>query len=109
MALVSTARIASPAAAAETYATGGDANLSGYSSPVMDGLLLRLANAPTGPERNELVDQVDAQAWNDAVDLPLLAVPEVLAYQSRYANLTAAPSASGLGDDLARWGIPQAS
>ena len=109
MALVSTARIVSPAAAAETYATGGGANLSGYSSPVMDGLLLRLANAPTGPERNELVDQVDAQAWNDAVDLPLLAVPEVLAYQSRYANLTAAPSPSGLGDDLARWGIPQAS
>jgi peptide/nickel transport system substrate-binding protein len=100
---------ASPAVLARTYGTGAAGNLSGYSSPVMDDLLTRLQAAGSTAERDELADQVDVKAWDDAVDLPLLGVPSVLAYQSRYVNLTPAPSLAGVGDDPARWGIPQSA
>jgi peptide/nickel transport system substrate-binding protein len=102
MALVEAPLTADPAALAGTYTTGSAPNPSGYSSPVMDRLLSRLATAGSTAERNEIIDGVDALAWSDAVDLPLLGVPRVLAFQSRYAPL----STSGAGADPARWGIP---
>jgi peptide/nickel transport system substrate-binding protein len=109
MALVQAPLTASPSVLTATYGTGGAANLSGYSSPVMDGLLALLGEAGSVAEGDAIADRVDARAWSDAVDLPLLGVPRVLAFQSRYANLVAAPTATGIGGDEARWGIPQSA
>jgi peptide/nickel transport system substrate-binding protein len=109
MSVVAAPLTASTAVLTTTYGTGGAGNLSGYSSPLMDERLSELASAPSLAERDEIVDQIDATAWSDAIDLPLLGVPAVLTYQSRYAELRAAPSGTGLADDVALWGIPQST
>jgi peptide/nickel transport system substrate-binding protein len=109
MAIVQSPRAPSPAQLQSTYAEGGADNRAGYSSTVMDGLFGRLAAAASTAAQDRILDEVDSLAWTDAVDLPLLAVPRLLAFQSRYVNLTAAPTTSGIGGGAARWGIPEST
>jgi peptide/nickel transport system substrate-binding protein len=93
-----------PAAAA--HYTGADpGDVTGYSGSAMDALVARLATVASVAERDALADRIDALAWTDAVDLPLLPVPSVLTVQSRYVDVTPDPFA-GIAWDAATWGIP---
>ena len=95
-----------PSSLAQIYGSGAAGNLTGYSSATMDALLARLAAEPAGPARQRLADQVDAQAWAGAVDLPLMFEPQLWAAQTRYTGIGPAPGPAGPAWDIARWALP---
>lgn len=92
-----------PAELAGVYRTGADGNVTGFSGPTMDALLERVQTTPPGPAGEAAAVAVDRLAWRDAIDLPLVAQPQELTYQGRYANLALSPW--GIGTDMASWGI----
>ena len=92
-----------PADLTAVYRTGARANVTGFSGPTMDGLLARARTTAPGPAGEAAVVAVDRLAWRDAIDLPLVAQPEELTCQGRYANLSLAPW--GVGAEMAAWGI----
>ncbi len=107
LAVVGTRVATFPVSLAARYATGGSDNVTGYSSPAMDRLVARVDTTPLGPARTAAVAAVDRLAWSDAVDVPLLADPVVLASQSRYVNVVAATGPAGIAAGISTWGIPQ--
>ncbi len=84
------------------YHTGGLGNLDHYSSPAMDRLLAGLSTAsqPAGP-----LDQVDAMAWSEAVDLPLVQVPYLVVVSHKLLNVDPGPLVGNLGWDAEDWGF----
>jgi peptide/nickel transport system substrate-binding protein len=92
------------AAIVSRFATDGATNLDGYSSPAMDALLRQV---PTTPAAGlpALYDQVDAQAWKDYVDLPLVPVPVIVATASGLLNLEPGPDYSDIAWDEQDWGF----
>ncbi len=95
-----------PSLLASTYGTAGADNVTGYSTRAMNSLLKRVQETAPGAYRRAATTAVDRLAWSDAVDLPLIARPSVLAYQSRYVNLVPDRGPAGVGWDIASWGIP---
>ena len=47
-------------------ATHGGENAANYSNPAFDRLFERMRNLPNGPERQQLIDQLQQQVRNDA-------------------------------------------
>ena len=93
-----------PLAIEDQYLPGGTANLDGYSSGSMDALLTELGTAPAA-ELPSVYDQVDALAWTDFVDLPLVQVPVVIAVNKGLLNLQAGPYYGNVGWDEQDWGF----
>lgn len=106
LALVARAVSAFPSILAARYASGSSANLAGYSSPAMDALVARVDRLHDGAARTAAVDAMDALAWRDAVDLPLLFEPQLLVSQSRYTGIAPSAGATGPAWDIADWAIP---
>jgi len=95
---------ASPLGVGGQLETAGPANIDGYSSSATDGLLAELSTAspallPT------LDDEVDALAWKDFVDLPLVQVPVVIAVNKGLLNLQPGPYYSNIAWDEQDWGF----
>jgi ABC-type transport system substrate-binding protein len=65
-----------------------------------------LAQIPTSSEvgRAALYDQVDAQAWTDAVDLPLVAVPVIVATNRQLLNVEPGPYYGNIVWNEQDWG-----
>jgi len=93
-----------PSVIASRYASGGAANLDSYSDRAMDSLLTELGSAAPG-QLSSLYDQVDALAWKDFVDLPLVAVPIVFAVERGLLNLEPGPYYANLAWDEQEWGF----
>ncbi len=93
-----------PSGAARRYGTGGAANIDGYSSPVMDDLLSRIP-AATPAELASLYDQVDAQAWADFVDLPLVQLPVLVVVNNHLLNVQAGAYFADMAWDEQSWGF----
>jgi len=93
-----------PGVIASRYATGGSANVDGYSSPTMDGLLSAVGTTPAS-DLPGLYDEVDAQAWKDSVDLPLVAVPEMVAFNRHLLNVQPGPYPDELAWNEQDWGF----
>ncbi|MGH9107118.1 MAG: ABC transporter substrate-binding protein, partial [Acidimicrobiales bacterium] len=91
-------------ALAGTYASGGSANIDGYSSAAMDALLARVPTTPAG-QLPAVFDQVDNQAWQSAADLPLVAVPVVVATNDKLLNLQVGPWPADIAWDEQDWGF----
>jgi peptide/nickel transport system substrate-binding protein len=89
-----------PALAAYTSAVAVD----GFSSPVVDALV-RDAARSDGLARAVLIDRIDAALWSAHVDLPLLAVPDVVACQSGVDNVGPNPAPQGPAYDAQAWGV----
>ena len=87
------------------YATGGAANVDGYSGAAMDALLARATASPTS-QWPSLYDEVDARAWSAAVDLPLVQVPVVVAVGSSLLNVAPGPYFEDLAWNEQEWGFP---
>ncbi|HXW81721.1 MAG TPA: hypothetical protein VEJ84_19605, partial [Acidimicrobiales bacterium] len=89
---------------ADRYATGGSANVDGYSSPAMNALLDQIGSAsPAGLPA--VYDEVDKQAWADYVDLPLVQVPVVVGLNSQLLNVEVGPYFADLAWDEQDWGF----
>jgi peptide/nickel transport system substrate-binding protein len=93
-----------PSAIVSRFTTDGAANLDGYSSPAMDALLRQVPITPAAG-LPALYDQVDAQAWRDDVDLPLVPVPVIVATDSGLLNLEPGPDYSDIAWDEQDWGF----
>ena len=93
-----------PSEIASRYTSGGGANQDGYSNATMDALLAQMATAP--PARlPALYGEVDALAWKDYVDLPLVQLPVVVAVNSKLLNLTVGPYFADIAWNEEDWGF----
>jgi ABC-type transport system substrate-binding protein len=95
---------ANPASIAGRYVTAGSTNIDGYSSPGMDALLAQLATATAG-QLPGLYDQLDAQAWADFVDLPLVQLPVLVVVDPHLLNVQAGPYFGEMAWDEQNWGF----
>jgi hypothetical protein len=93
-----------PSSVAGRYATAGSTNIDGYSSPGMNALIARIPTA-TPVELPGLYDQVDAQAWADFVDLPLVQLPVLVALNPHLLNVQAGPYFGDMAWDEQTWGF----
>ena len=93
-----------PSGIARRYGTAGAANIEGYSSPVMDALLSRVATAAPA-EIPSLYDQVDAQAWAGFADLPLVQLPVLVVVNPHLLNVQPGPYFGDMAWDEQSWGF----
>ena len=93
-----------PSAVGTWYATGGPANVDGYSSAAM-GALLSEASSASGAQRAALYDQVDALAWTDRTDVPLVQLPVFVVSNSGLRNIDVGPFLGGIAWDEEDWGF----
>jgi hypothetical protein len=93
-----------PSAIAGQYVTDGPANVDGFSSAAMNALLAQIPTA-TAADLPALYDQVDAQAWADYVDLPLVPVPVIVATRRGLLNVEPGPYYDGIAWDEQDWGF----
>jgi peptide/nickel transport system substrate-binding protein len=93
-----------PSAVGAWYATGGTANVDGYSSSAM-GTLLSEASSAGDAQRAALYDQVDALAWKDLTDVPLVQLPVFVVSRSGLRNLDVGPFLGGIAWDEENWGF----
>jgi peptide/nickel transport system substrate-binding protein len=95
----------SPSRLSGRYATRGVSNVDGYSSTTMDTLLAQIPKAPVA-ELPALYDQVDAEAWRDFVDLPLVQVPTVVVLSPKLLNVQPlGPYVGNIAWDEQDWGF----
>jgi peptide/nickel transport system substrate-binding protein len=97
-----------PSALDQRYASGGALNVDGVSNPTLDGLVAQ-ADAATGAGRLSLYNQIDALAWTDAVDLPLVQLPVLVVHPTNLLNVTFNPGIAGLAWDEEAWGVKAAA
>ena len=93
-----------PAALVARYRTGGLGNIDGYSSPAMNSLLASVEAAGPGTLPG-LLQQVDARAWSDFVDLPLVQVPDLVIAGHNLLNVDPGAYLSNIGWNEADWGF----
>jgi len=93
-----------PSSIVKRYVTGGAANIDGYSSAAMDALVA-LVPTTAASELPALYDRIDAQAWKDFVDLPLVQLPVVFAVKRGLLNLEPGPYYADLSGDEQEWGF----
>jgi hypothetical protein len=95
-----------PVAASGTvrrYATAASAN-KGQSSPTVDALLARIGTA-TPAQLPALYDQVDAQAWADFADLPLVQLPVLVVLGPHLLNVRGGAYFGDIAWDEQTWGF----
>lgn len=109
LALVSRRVSAFPSSLAASYDPSSPADLSGFSAPAMTALVGLVDRLPDGARRTAAVERLDALAWSDAVDLPLLFQPQLLVAQSRYAGFGPSAAPTGPAWDVGDWEIPAGS
>jgi ABC-type transport system substrate-binding protein len=95
---------ASASRLASRYVTRGAANVDGYSSPAMNVLAAQIPKAPAAA-LPALYGAVDALAWKDFVDVPLVQVPVIVASSSNLLNVAVGPFWAALAWDEEDWGI----
>lgn len=109
LALVARRVGAFPSSLAAEYAPSSPADLSGMASPAMTAQVDLVDRLPDGATRTAAVERLDALAWSDAVDLPLLFQPQLLVAQSRYVGFGPSAAPGGPAWDAGDWEIPAGS
>ncbi len=98
-----------PSYFAAAYTPSSPADLSGFSSPALLAAIRSVDRLPDGAARSAALERLDAIAWSEAIDLPLLYEPQLLVVQSRYAGFGASAAPSGPAWDIGSWEIPAGS
>jgi ABC-type transport system substrate-binding protein len=93
-----------PSQIARSYATGGATNFDRYSSAAMNALANQVRSVAPA-ELPTLYDEIDARAWTDFVDIPLVQVPVVVARNSSLLNVEPGPYFGDIAWDEQDWGF----
>lgn len=93
-----------PSQAIKAYNSGDPANLGGISDGALDAAVAAAAATPSS-QYPALVDQVDIAAWQAFADLPVVALPQVLACQSKVTGTADNGSPDGPAFDASGWGL----
>lgn len=93
-----------PTEAFGAYRSGDPANLGGISDPALDQAVA-VAASSSGPQHLGLADQVDEAAWAAYADLPIVALPQIVACQSAVTGASTNPSPDGPAFNAAGWGL----
>ncbi len=92
-----------PGPAVDAYRSGSPANVDGFASGAVDSLI-DLAATSAGSARQADIDRIDRAAWQDHVDLPLVAVPTAVACRTQVTNAGPNPAPEGPAYNAATWG-----
>ncbi|GAA2527553.1 ABC transporter family substrate-binding protein [Pilimelia columellifera] len=93
-------------AASSLWASSSASNYGRWSNPASDKLLAQ-ANQIVGDDAKafDLINQADKIMTEDAYVLPLFQRESFTAVASRYANIRPNPTLSGVGYNIAQWGL----
>ena len=87
------------------YVTGGGQNYGKASDPKVDELLNQAGAEFDDAKRTDLLNQVDAQLWQDMVTIPLYQKPTFIAYSDKYGNIGDNASNEGPFWNAGTWGL----
>jgi peptide/nickel transport system substrate-binding protein len=93
-----------PGSAVDAYLSGSPADVDGFASSAVDSLV-HLAATTSGAARLVDIDRIDRAAWQDHVDLPLVAVPTAVACQTQVTGAGPNPAPQGPAYNAATWGV----
>lgn len=93
-----------PTEALGWFQSGAPGNTGGLASSPVDTAITTALDAPRSMFRG-LVDQVDLSVWDAYADLPLLAVPQVLACQTDVTGASLNASPDGPAYNASGWGL----
>jgi ABC-type transport system substrate-binding protein len=92
-----------PSGVISRYVTGGAANQDGYANATVNALAAQLGTA-SAARIPALYQSIDALAWKDFVDLPLVQLPVLVAANSKLLNLKVGPFFGDIAWDEQDWG-----
>jgi ABC-type transport system substrate-binding protein len=90
--------------AAERYARAGLADAGDRSGRAADALWAQIRVA-TPAQLPVLYDELDAEAWTASVDLPLVALPVLVVFNTHLLNVRAGPYFGDIAWDEQTWGF----
>ena len=93
-----------PTDALDAYVAGSAGDVDGFTSPAVSALVSE-ASRTSGSARAATINAVDRAAWDEHVDLPLVALPLATACQSRVVGAGPNPAPEGLAYNASGWGL----
>lgn len=92
--------------AKQIFTSASDSNFGKYNSPEVDAALERVDSILDEDERAAELNKVDEMLWEDLPNIPLFQKPSgVLAYSTRYANISDNTTTEGLFWNSTAWGL----
>ncbi len=87
------------------YVTGGGQNYGKGSDPKVDALFNQAGGELDDAKRTDLLNQADAELWQNMVTIPLYQKPTFIAYSDKYGNIGDNASAEGPFWNAGTWGM----
>ena len=87
------------------YVTGGGQNYGKGSDPKVDALFNQAGAELVDAKRTDLLNQADAELWQNMVTIPLYQKPTFIAYSDKYGNIGDNASVEGPFWNAGTWGM----
>ncbi len=87
------------------YVTGGGQNYGKGSDPKVDALFNQAGGELDDAKRTDLLNQADAELWQNMVTIPLYQKPTFIAYSDKYGNIGDNASVEGPFWNAGTWGM----
>lgn len=87
------------------YVTGGGQNYGKGSDPKVDALFNQAGAELDDAKRTDLLNQADAELWQNMVTIPLYQKPTFIAYSDKYGNIGDNASVEGPFWNAGTWGM----
>lgn len=96
----------SPLGAESIFRSDGGSNFTGYANDAVDAAYDQLVSEFDQDTQIELLQQIDAELWNDAYGITIFQFPGVLAYNSEVTGVSTSPLSPNFFWNYWEWGIP---
>ena len=98
----------SPLGAQAMFTSDGGSNFTGYANETVDALYAELAGTFDEAKQVELLQQIDAELWNDAYGFTVFQFPGVTVHDSDMTGVNPGPLSPTIFWNYWEWGIPAA-
>ena len=92
--------------AKQIFSSDSDSNFGKYANPEVDAAIKKAGAVLDEGDRADALNEVDAMLWEDLPNIPLFQKPVgLLAYSTKYANISDNTTTEGLFWDSLNWGL----
>ena len=90
----------------QIFASDSDSNFGKYANPAVDAAIKKVASTLDEDDRAAELNKIDEMLWEDLPNIPLFQKPAgLLAYSTKYANITDNTTSEGFFWDSSSWGL----
>ncbi len=98
----------SPLGAESIFRSDGGSNFTGYANDAVDAAYTELSTTFDEDRQIELLQQIDAELWNDAYGITVFQFPGVTVYDADMTGVSTSPLSPTIFWNYWEWGVPAA-